>query len=592
MINFTSKKPRQSHGQQHGQHGQHQHQQHQQHSQQQQPHQQHAQHHHVSKQASSREIIINREMLEKRIASVEKGVLEAFYIERNNEARLVGNIYKGKVMNVLPGIQAAFVDVGLEKNGFLHVSDVSGDPTMSQVMDEEDAADLEEVTPAGSPAPAAGAQQQQAHGHGHHQGGHGAGRHGHGPQKPPSIDQLLKEGQEIIVQVVKEPISTKGVRLSTHISLPGRFVVLIPNSNLRGVSRKIEDREERRRLKELLAQVKVPNGVGLIVRTVAKGESVKDFERDLRYLMLLWKRIQRKIPVASAPSIVHEELDLVLKTIRDNLTDEIDRVVVDRKDEYKNIRKFVSLACPRMRHKIELYAHRQPVFDKYGIEKEVEKIFRRKVWLKCGGYLIFDRAEALVAIDVNTGRHMGKDNLEDTVLTANLEACDEIARQLRLRNMGGIIIIDFIDMLSRRNQREVLRRLKEALRKDKAKTNILPISDLGLVEMTRQRTKETTSDVLYQDCPSCRGNGMVKSPLSISIEVQRALGRIFAEGIHRDVKVQMAPEVYQQVSETDREMIAHIEKKYRCTVQLVKEEKFQMEEVKFLSTRSGDFIRP
>ena len=529
---------------------------------------------HSSRQSASREIIINREMLEKRISCVEKGVLEAFYIERNNEARLVGNIYKGKVMNVLPGIQAAFVDVGLEKNGFLHVSDVSGDPTLSQVMDEEEALDLADETPGGVPA----------------QPSHGPGRHGM-PLRP-SIDQLLKEGQEIVVQVVKEPISTKGVRLSTHISLPGRFVVLIPNSNLRGVSRKIEDRDERRRLKELLAQVKVPTGVGLIVRTVAKGESVKDFERDLRYLMLLWKRIQRRIPLVTAPALVHEELDLVLKTIRDNLTDEIDRVVVDSKEEFKNIRKFVSLACPRMRSKIDLYTHRQPIFDKYGIEKEVEKIFRRKVWLKCGGYLIFDRAEALVAIDVNTGRHMGKDNLEDTVLTANLEACDEIARQLRLRNMGGIIIIDFIDMQSRRNQREVLRRLKEALRKDKAKTNILPISELGLVEMTRQRSQETTSDVLYQNCPACRSNGMVKSPLSISIEIQRVLGRIFSEGIYKEVRVQVSPDVYQQVIEVDRDILHMIEKKYHGIVHFVKEEKFHPEEVKYLSAKTGDFIRP
>ncbi len=569
MINNLTKKPQ--HNPQHQQH--------------QQQHSQHSQHAHTNRQSNSREIIINTEMLEKRISYLEKGVLEAFFIERNNEDRLVGNIYKGKVMNVLPGIQAAFVDVGLEKNGFLHVSDVSGDPTMSQLMDEEEA----ELTEDAAAAPAA---PGVAHPSVTHAGG--GGRHGHSgpPRQIQSIDLLLKEGQEIIVQVVKEPISTKGVRLSTHISLPGRFVVLIPNSNLRGVSRKIEDRDERRRLKEMLAQVKIPNGVGLIVRTVAKGEGVADLERDLRYLMLLWKRIQRKIPSVSAPAIVHQELDLVLKTIRDHLTDEIDRVVVDSKDEFKSIRKFVALACPRMRSKVELYTHRQPVFDKYGIEKEVEKIFRRKVWLKCGGYLIFDRTEALVAIDVNTGRHMGKDNLEDTVLTANLEACDEVGRQLRLRNMGGIIIIDFIDMQSRRNQREVLRRLKEALRKDKAKTNILPISDLGLVEMTRQRTKETTSDVLYQDCPSCRGNGLVKSPLSISIEVQRTLGRIFAEGIYRDLRVLLSPDVYHQVNDVDREIIRHIEKKYNTRVELAKEEKFHPEEIKYVSVKTGDFIRP
>jgi len=515
-----------------------------------------------------KEIVINVEGLETRVAFLEKGSLEAFFIERRDQSRLVGNIYKGKVVNVLPGIQAAFVDVGLEKNGFLHVSDIGEIYTTQEIAAEEEFVEKEFEGERGGPGKKSSERM--------------------GGRK--NIQELVKEGDEIIVQVLKEPIGTKGVRLTTDVSLPGRFLVLVPNSNLRGVSRRIEDREERRKMRDIIKGIHIPHNMGVIVRTVGAGETTKDFDRDLRYLCELWKRIKKRLDGAKAPSLVHTELDLVLKTIRDSLTQDIDRVVVDSKEEYWDIVKFIGLCFPRMKHKVELYGGRQPLFDKYGIEKEIEKIFKRKIWLKCGGYLIFDRTEALMSIDVNTGRHMGR-NLEDTVLETNLEACDEVARQLRLRNMGGIIIIDFIDMASRRNQKEVLRRFKDGLKRDKAKTNILPISELGLVEMTRQRIKEMTGEMLYQDCPYCKGNGMVKSCMSMSIEIQRLLSRIFSTGIYMDVKVIVSPELYTHIETQDKDFFKRIEKKYRGTIIFEKDENLHMEDVKYISAKTGENIK-
>ncbi|HRZ86462.1 MAG TPA: Rne/Rng family ribonuclease [bacterium] len=521
------------------------------------------------------EIVINVESLETRIAFVEKGILEAFHIERRDNNRLIGNIYKGKVVNVLPGIQAAFVDVGLDKNGFLHVSDI-GEPTSLSDLASDDEF-VEKEFEAGKDKPKEPERDKNRH-------------HNHHHRAKPNIQDLVKEGDEIIVQVLKEPIGTKGVRLTTEVSLPGRFLVLVPNSNLRGISRKIEEREQRRKMRDMLTALRIPNNMGVILRTVGAGETTKDFDRDLRYLIELWKRIKKRIEIVKAPGLVHTELDLVLQLIRDSLTHDVDRVVVDSKEVYWDIVKFIGLAFPRMKQKVELYKGRQPLFDKYGIEKEIEKIFKRKVWLKKGGYLVFDRTEALMAIDVNTGRHMAG-NLEDTVLETNLEACDEVARQLRLRNMGGIIIIDFIDMASRRNQREVLRRFKDAIKRDKAKTNILPISELGLVEMTRQRIQEMTAEILYQDCPYCKGNGMVKSCVSLSIEIQRTLSRIFSTGIYMDVKVVVSPAVYNHIETQDKDCFKKIEKKYRGTIILGKDENFHIEELKYLSAKTGDAIK-
>lgn len=431
-----------------------------------------------------REILINVQEEEKRIVLIEDERLEEFYIEREEGEQLVGNIYKGRVVNVKDAIQAAFVDIGLEKNGFLHVSDVELDSALYREMEEED------VSIGNSHA---------------------------------RISSLFKENQEALVEVMKAPIGTKGVRLTTNISIPGRHIVLMPNAKLRGVSRKIADRAERTRLKKLLIEAKLPSEMGVIVRTAASGMNIKDLYRELRHLLWMWKRIQRRIRITKTPGCVHNELDLVLRTMRDSLTERITRVVVDSKKEFKRIRKFVSIFLPKFRSRLELYDDAMPLFEKYGIEKEIQKIFHRKVWLKSGGYIIVDPTEALVTIDVNSGKYVKTKDMEETALMTNLEAAEEIGRQLRLRNIGGIVIIDFIDMESSTHQKLVTKQLKEAMSKDKARINIYPFSNLGLVELTRQRVKESIAREVFQACPYCDGAGRVKSAETIVIEIKRKL---------------------------------------------------------------------
>lgn len=506
----------------------------------------------------SKQILVNVESQEKRIAFLENNVLKEFLIERGKETRLAGNVYKGRVENIVPGIQAAFVNVGLEKNGFLHVSDViSAASSAGEAAGEE----IEEIQ-----KPKETKQPQQ------------------------SIAELLKPGQEIIVQVVKEPIGTKGVRLSTHISLPGRFLVLLPFDATRGISRRIQEREERLRLKEFLSKIHLPKTMGLIVRTVSEGTTRAQFAKDLRYLYNTWKKIEKRIGHASCPSLIHAELDLVLKTVRDSLTEEVDRVLIDSREEYRRVKGFIGSFFYRMGGKIQLYEGAEPLFERYGLEKEVEKMHRRKVWLKCGGYVVIDRTEALVAIDVNTGRNVGKDSLEETVLKTNLEAADEIARQMRLRNIGGIIIIDFIDMLSKHNQRAVLRRLKEALKEDKAKTNILPLSDIGLVEMTRQRIKETLDKEVYQECAYCDGRGLVKSPESMAIEISRHLSKLIRLKKEEELRLIVHPEIYKYLTEKAAQVVQEIERKYRVRVHLEQNRDLHLEDFKIYSSRSGSEI--
>lgn len=434
-----------------------------------------------------REILINVQEEEKRVVVVEDNKLEEFYIEREEGEQLVGNIYKGRIVNITSAIQAAFVDIGLEKNGFLHVSDVEPDVALSREMEEE-----EQVV--NNPIP-----------------------------KPVRITDMLKEGQEVLVEVMKAPIGTKGVRLTTNISIPGRHVVLMPSAKLKGVSRKIADRDERMRLKKLLTELKLPADMGIILRTAASGINIKELYREIRHLLWMWKRIQRRIRITKTPGCVHNELDLVLRTVRDSLTEHITRVVVDSKREFKRIRKFVSIFLPRFKPRLELYEEAVSLFERYGIEKEIEKIFRHKVWLKNGGYIIIDPTEALVTIDVNSGKFVKTKDMEETALMTNLEAAGEIARQLRLRNMGGIVIIDFIDMESATHQKLVLKQLKEATSQDKARINIYPFSNLGLVELTRQRVKESIAREVFQPCPYCDGDGRVKSVETIGIEIKRKL---------------------------------------------------------------------
>lgn len=473
-----------------------------------------------------REIIINILDEEKRIAFLEDGKLEEYYIEREEGEQLVGNIYKGRVTSIKGAIQAAFVDIGLEKNGFLHLSDVEPDAALYREMEEEEEGEGEETGKLFYNVSSSSNSSKQS-----------------------SIQDLLKENQEVLVQVMKAPIGTKGVRLTTNISIPGRHIVLLPNEKLRGVSRKIVDRDERMRLKKIINDLRLPPEVGIIVRTAASGITFKELYRECRHLQWTWKRIQRRIRITKTPGSVHSELDLVLRTVRDSLTEHITRLVVDSKREFKRIRKFISIFLPRFKPRIEYYDEAVPLFDKYGIEKEIQKILSRKVWLKSGGYIVVDPTEALVSIDVNSGKSVKTKDMEETALMTNLEAAKEIGRQIRLRNVGGIVIIDFIDMDSSTHQKLVMRELKEAVSNDKAKINIYPFSKLGLVELTRQRVKESIAKEIYQSCPYCTGAGRVKSVETIAIEIKRRL-QAWAQGTKgREVTITVHPKLSEYIAQ-------------------------------------------
>lgn len=475
------------------------------------------------------EIFINSTPQESRIAIVEDGLLAEFLIERKEERGIAGNIYKGKVARVLPGMQAAFIEIGMEKAGFLHASDFYEIPDDVQIISspaegetdgegeaEEEAGEVEEV----GPAP----------------------KRQHASRRLP-LEKRLSRGEDILVQVAKDPLGTKGARVTSHISLPGRYMVFMPGTQHIGISRRIESEEERKRLKEI-AQTMGTNHGGFILRTACEGRSKREIQRDLAFLARLWKGIQKKATSAAAPALIHQDLDLITRTIRDFFTTDTEQVVIDSAKDHKRIGDFVRHFMPRLKSKIVLYEEEAPLFDSRGIEDKITKALERRVWLRSGGYLIIERTEALTAVDVNTGRFVGKRNQEETILKTNMEAVQEVVRQLRLRNVGGIIIIDFIDMEKEANRKKVYDALREALKKDKARTNILKISELGLIEMTRQRSRESLENQLLSPCPHCEGRGRVKSPVTVAYDILRAIKKQrsgFEAG--KNVIVRMHPEI-------------------------------------------------
>ncbi|MFC1668425.1 Rne/Rng family ribonuclease [Chlamydiota bacterium] len=380
--------------------------------------------------------------------------------------------------------------------------------------------------------------------------------------KKTNITDFLKPGKEVIVQVMKNPIGNKGVRLTTNISIPGRFAVLLPFDDRCGVSRRIESREERKRLKEILSSLRIPSGIGVIIRTVGEKNDRSVFSRDVRYLVNVWKKIERLERKSKAPLCIYSELDIILKTIRDDFTEEVSRVIVDSKYEFKRIRRFLNIITRKRQSSLELYRDNEPMFHKFKLEEQIRKVFNRKIWLKSGGYLVFDQTEALIAIDINSGRNVGKENQEQTNLDINVEAAQEIARQIRLRNVGGIIIIDFIDMKSRRNRIAVLRTLREALKSDKAKNNILPVSKLGLVEMTRQRVQESTRRTFYDNCPCCHGLGAVKSVRSMSLDIYREIREEIAKkGRIQSCEIILHPLVADRLLQLENSVLQALPKK-------------------------------
>jgi ribonuclease G len=461
------------------------------------------------------QILINVNLRETRVARVENDELVEFSVERTRDRSLVGNIYKGRVNRVLPGMQAAFVEVGLPKAGFLYAGNVY-DPDAKE--DEPIEADTDDEVE----APVAASDEDEA-------------AEGESPEAPAqpiprprfrreedlkNISELVKEGEALLVQVIKEPMGTKGARLTGYISIPGRFLVYLPNSKHLGVSRRVGNSEERDRLKKIVVKHRPAQG-GFIVRTVAEGASEKNIKDDLEYLVRTWGGIKKAAEKQKGPGLVQADLDLVAKIIRDRVTDDVERILVDNLDTYKRIQKFVQTFLPRFKKRIEIHDNQRPLFELYGISTEITRSLGRKVWLKSGGYIVIDETEALTTIDVNSGRFVGGRNLEETILQTNMEAVKEIAYQIRLRNLGGIIVLDFIDMMKLGHRDRIYNSLLEDLKKDPVKTNVLPISELGLIEMTRKRTQESLRQKLMTGCSYCDGRGFVKSKETIAYQILR-----------------------------------------------------------------------
>ncbi len=477
---------------------------------------------------SGRDLVINSNVGEEcRIAVVDKGRLEELFLERTSTQSHVGNIYKGVVTNVEPSIQAAFIDFGMNKNGFLHVSDVQPQYFPATKGDQ--------VT-------------------GHENVGRKIPRHSR-----PSIQQCFKRGDGVIVQVIKEGLGTKGPTLSTYLSIPGRFLVMMPGMSNQGVSRKIEDDEDRRKMRDMLKELELPSDMGFILRTAGLDRTKRDLQRDLTYLQRLWKTVVGHIKKKPAPAELYRESDLVIRTLRDVYTADFRRIVVDDKETAEQVRDFMRIAMPRSKTAIELYDLPSPLFHQFKIERELDNIHKRHVPMRSGGSLVIDSTEALVAIDVNSGKFRSINDAEESALRINLEAAEEIARQLRLRDLGGLIVCDFIDMRLDRNKRAVERCLRDALKAHKERAKILRISAFGLIEMTRQRQRPSITRNLYGDCPHCDGSGVVKMPESVMFDVIRLLQHTIHQEPVRKVTVTVSSEVAIQILNKKRAVIAQIE---------------------------------
>ena len=466
-----------------------------------------------------KEMIFNCTDYETRIAVLDNGTLTDFHAERVDARSIAGNIYMGRVVRVLPGMQAAFVDIGLDRTAFLHVVDThTPEQDFLANGDDEYADYVRELLP---------------------------------------IEEILTEKQEILVQVSKVPIGNKGARITSHISLPGRNLVLMPTLHHIGISRRIKDEDERRRLRDTLEHIR-PDEYGFIARTASEGKGEKELKADCDYLVRLWKAIQEKKLLTGVPGLVHHDLGVVLRTIRFLYTEDMERIVVDSPKEYEKILRFMNTFMPEISFSIDRYDRNEPIFDHYGIEPILEKILKKKVWLKSGGYIVIEETEALCSIDVNTGKYVGKHDLEDTILKINLEAAHEIAHQLRLRNIGGIIIIDFIDMEDLDNRDRVYHAFAEALEGDRNKTSIQKISELGLIEMTRQRRGKNLRETMCEVCPYCGGKGHVKSKMTVCHEIYRALDRETLEGFSDTLCVLAHPDVASFLREDEKQIIERL----------------------------------
>ncbi|TWT82394.1 Ribonuclease E [Planctomycetes bacterium CA13] len=493
-----------------------------------------------------------------RIAVLDDNRLDELYVERKSVEAFAGNIYRGKIVNLEPSIQAAFVDFGVGRNGFLHISDV--EPQYFR----QGGYDPEEVMRESDEMAEAAAKRARDSGHGRKHAFKG-GR----PRVKPPIQEIFRRGDEVLVQVIKEGIGTKGPTLSTYISIPGRYLVLMPALGRVGVSRKIEDDDDRKRLKRCLLSLNPPKGLGFIVRTAGAGRSETELQRDLEYLLRLWKAIVRRVKGTADPGVLYEESDLIIRTIRDIYSEDIDQIIIDERESYEKAKDFLKMVMPRVVDRLKLHDGPQPLFHQYKLEEEIIRINQRQVPLPNGGSIVIDPTEALVAIDVNSGNFRGTDAAEENAFRLNLAAAKEIARQLRLRDLGGVIVNDFIDMRKESHRRKVERALRDAMSNDRARTKILRTSPFGLIEMTRQRIRPSLKRSIYTDCPCCQGRGLVKTAESMSIEVIRMLALAVQNKHIERVTIRVNDAVAAHLNNKKRRDVMEMEDVGKMTVQIL-----------------------
>jgi len=534
-------------------------------------------------------LIVNADGPEIRVAVIEDGLLGELYIERKRDRGIAGNIYKGKVERILPGMQAAFVNLGLEKSAYLHVSDVRGTPDDLRSLLAGDSGDGGNEVPDESQVDAI----ERAAGSASGDDEPGERQHRSSQPRPPQggrrIEDLLKEGQEIVVQVTKEPISTKGARTTRYVSLPGRHLVFMPTVDSVGISRRIASEKERRRLRSIIDDMRPP-GSGFIVRTVAAGVPEKDLRADMGFLIKLWNQIVERSEKSRCPSLIYSDLDLLLRTVRDLFTADVERMIIDSRPEYERVKKFIAAFMPDFHGHIELSDTPDPIFDGMGIEMEIDRALERKVWLKSGGYLIIDETEALTAIDINTGRFVGKKSLEDTITQTNLEACHEIADQLKIRSLGGMIVVDFIDMDRSSNRERVMRTFNEALKGDRNRAQVTRISELGLVEMSRKRTRESLLHTLTEPCVHCEGKGYTKSRQTVSFEVLRELRRQGSIVDGNTIVIEVHADVAKRLQGPDRDFLDDVEKRLQKQVVVKIRGSFAVDEFEIRSAKDNQVI--
>ena len=498
-------------------------------------------------------ILINALPFETRVALLQAGQITEVFIEREREKGVLGNIYKGRVSRVLPGMQSAFIDLGLERTGFLYIREIS--PKDFSHLEESEELEIEFE------------EKEKA---------------------PGKIENWLREGQELLVQIIREPIGEKGAQLTTHLTLPGRYLVYMPTSKHLGVSRKIEDEKERTRLKNLLRQLKPDNSGGFIIRTASQGISEELLKNEMEYLLNFWKELQERAKRVPAPGLVYSELPLELRVVREYLSSQTREIIVDQPEVFKRVKDYLLKIAPHFAEQVHLWQESEPLFEKYGVELELDRALEKRVWLKSGGFIIIDETEALTTIDVNTGKYVGKKSFEDTVFKTNLEASREIVSQLRLRNIGGIIIIDFIDMDKPRNRQKILEALKEELKKDKAKSVVVKISEIGLTEMTRQRSEPSLIKKLCQPCPYCEGKGYIKSARTICYELYREMEKNYSELAEKSVKLYVNPMIAELLLGEEKRLLEMLKDKYKMEIEVLIRDNFHQEQYEYVVEQESE----